>query len=96
MKPKSEGAVRGRPTGEAAARGEAELAIQQISELLPVAGHRPGRPVARRSVQVLHRVLGRVSAAQRRAEEAGGQALIDFLSAQKANPLIKAKGLEPA
>jgi hypothetical protein len=29
-------------------------------------------------------------------EKAGGQALIDFLSAQKANPLIKAKGLEPA
>ena len=81
------------PTGEVAARGEAELAIQQISELLPVAGIELVGPLPA-ELQVF--TVFSAGLAANAKEKAGAQALIDFLSAQKTNPLIKAKGLEPA
>ena len=92
MKPKSK-VQSGRPTGEVAAAGEAELAIQQISELLPVAGLDLVGPLPA-DVQVF--TVFSAGLAANAKEKAGARALIDFLSAQKANPLIKAKGLEPA
>jgi molybdate transport system substrate-binding protein len=92
MKPKSK-VQSGRPTGEVAASGEAELAIQQISELLPVAGVDLVGPLPA-DVQVF--TVFSAGLAANAKEKAGARALIDFLSAQKTNPLIKAKGLEPA
>ncbi len=92
MKPKSRVPASG-PTGEVAARGEAELAIQQISELLPVAGIELVGPFPA-ELQVFTVFSAGLGANAK--ETAGAQALIDFLSAQKTNPLIKAKGLEPA
>jgi molybdate transport system substrate-binding protein len=92
MKPKSK-VQTGVPTGVVAARGEAELAIQQISELLPVAGLDLVGPFP--PELQLYTVFSAGLGANAR-NKAGAQALIDFLSAQKSNPLLRAKGLEPA
>ena len=92
MRPKSK-VQSGVPTGEVAARGEAELAIQQISELLPVAGLDLVGPFP--PELQLYTVFSAGLGAHAK-NKAGAQALIDFLSAQKSNPLLKAKGLEPA
>jgi molybdate transport system substrate-binding protein len=91
MKPKSKVVASG-PTGELAARGEAELAVQQISELLPVAGVEivGPFPAELQLVTVFSAALG----ANARQKDAG-EALLDFLSAQRKSPVIKAKGLEP-
>jgi molybdate transport system substrate-binding protein len=83
----------GTPTGEAAARGEAELAIQQISELLPVAGIELVGPLP--AELQLYTVFSAGLGAQA-AQKDAGRALIDFLSAQMTKPLLAAKGLEPA
>jgi molybdate transport system substrate-binding protein len=92
MKPKSK-VQTGVPTGVVAARGEAELAIQQISELLPVAGLDLVGPFP--PELQLYTVFS-AGLGAKAANKAGARALIDFLSAQKSNPLLKAKGLEPA
>jgi molybdate transport system substrate-binding protein len=92
MKPKSK-VQQGTPTGEAAARGEAELAIQQISELMPVAGIELVGPLP--AELQLYTVFSAGLGAQAAQKEAG-RALIDFLSAQMTKPLLAAKGLEPA
>jgi molybdate transport system substrate-binding protein len=84
---------KGTPTGEAAARGEAELAIQQISELLPVAGIELVGPFP--AELQLYTVFSAGLGAQA-AQKDAGRALIDFLSAQMTKPLLAAKGLEPA
>jgi molybdate transport system substrate-binding protein len=92
MKPKAK-VQHGTPTGEAAARGEAELAIQQISELLPVAGIELVGPLP--PELQLYTVFSAGVGAQA-AQKDAGRALIDFLSAQMTKPLLAAKGLEPA
>ena len=92
VKPKAK-VQQGVPTGEAAARGEAELAVQQISELLPVAGIELVGPFP--AELQLYTVFSAGLGAQAAQKEAG-QALIDFLSAQMTKPVLAAKGLEPA
>jgi molybdate transport system substrate-binding protein len=91
MRPKSK-VQQGVPTGEAAARGEAELAIQQISELMPVAGIEIVGPFP--AELQLFTVFSAGLGAQA-AQKEGARALIDFLSAQMKDPLLAAKGLEP-
>jgi molybdate transport system substrate-binding protein len=91
---KAKGKVQqGVPTGEATARGEAELAIQQISELKPVAGIEIVGPFP--AELQLYTVFS-AGLGARAAQREGARALIDFLSAQMKNPLLAAKGLEPA
>ncbi len=92
MKPKAR-VQQGVPTAELAARGEAELAVQQISELLPVAGIELVGPFPA-ELQVFT-VFSAGLGAQAAQKEAA-RALIDFLSAHMVNPLLAAKGLEPA
>lgn len=79
-------------TGELAARGEAELAVQQVSELMEV----PGIDIVGPLPPELGAVTvfsGALFAASPR--KAAGMALLRFLSAPDAAPVYARKGLEP-
>jgi molybdate transport system substrate-binding protein len=77
---------------ELVARGEAELAVQQVPELLPVKGAEFVGPFPA-ELQVYTVFAAGVAAASKHRETA--QAFIDALAAPAAAALFKAKGLEP-
>jgi molybdate transport system substrate-binding protein len=77
---------------ELVARGEAELAVQQISELMTVSGVEVAGPLPP-ELQTYTTFTAAVSASAK--EPAAARAFIKFLSAPEALPLIKAKGMEP-
>lgn len=77
---------------DAVANGEAELGFTQISEILPIAGAELAGPLPP-EVQVYTVFSAAVGTGAR--EPAAAQALIKFLTAQAAAPVIKAKGMEP-
>lgn len=79
--------------GELVARGEAEIAIQQIPELMAVPGVELVGPLPQ-ELQKITVVSGGVFRDAREPQAA--QALLEFLSAPAAARVIKAKGLEPA
>ena len=83
------------PSGRIAvlvATGEAEMAVQQISELLPVTGTQFVGPFPAELQLYTMFSAGIGSAAQDRA---AAQAFVDFIAVPSAAPLFKAKGLEP-
>lgn len=80
-------------TAELAARGEAELAVQQISELLVVPGIELVGPFPR-EVQTVATFSGGLLAASPQPDKA--QALLRFLASPKVAPLLRKAGLEPA
>jgi len=87
-------AVPARPgelVGAVVARGDAELGVQQISELLPVPGVRllPLPPELRQEVRYVASVFSGV----RRAQAAG--AFVDYLRSAVAARIWRDKGLEP-
>jgi len=82
----------GTPVGEVVAKGEAELGVQQISELLPVAGIEIVGPLPGDLQKITTFSAGLPAAAK---EPDTARALAKFVAAQ-APPLLKAKGLEPA
>jgi molybdate transport system substrate-binding protein len=82
----------GTPVGELVAKGEAEIGIQQISELLPVAGIDIVGPLPP-PLQKITIFSGGVLTAAKEASLAA--ALLAFLSAESPR-LLNAKGLEPA
>ncbi len=74
-------------------RGEAEIGIQQMAELMAVAGIDIVGPLPRELQSVTPFVAGvSTNAGDRKA----AQALIQFLTTPEAKRVIKAKGLEPA
>jgi molybdate transport system substrate-binding protein len=79
--------------GEALARGEAEIALQQISELMPVTGIKVIGPLPD-AVQLVTVFSAGIfsSASQPRA----ARMLVEQLTTNAARPLYAAKGLEPA
>ncbi len=79
--------------GEALARGEAEIAMQQISELLPVAGIKVIAPLPAEVQLVTIFSAGIFTAA---AEPRAARMLIEQLTTNAARALYTAKGLEPA
>jgi molybdate transport system substrate-binding protein len=80
------------PVGAAAAKGDAEIAIQQVTELMPVAGIDVVGPLpAELQTRILYSAGIPISAKQPDA----AKALIKFLASPAAVPVIKAKGLEP-
>jgi molybdate transport system substrate-binding protein len=91
MKPKTV-VVRGRLVGDALVKGEADIGVQQISELKSV----PGVDVLPMPAEIQHITVfaAGLSAAAKDSEPV--QALIKFLTSPAAAPVIKAKGLEPA
>jgi molybdate transport system substrate-binding protein len=81
----------GPPIGELVARGEAEIGVQQISELMPVAGIEIVGPLPDPLQKITVFSAGVLATAQdpRRAND-----LLAFI-AEAARPLLAAKGLEP-
>ena len=82
----------GTPVGEVVANGEAELGIQQISELLPVAGIEIVGPLPAELQKITTFSAGVLTTAR---EPDTAKALVEFLSAEFP-PRLKAKGLESA
>jgi molybdate transport system substrate-binding protein len=82
----------GTPVGEVIARGDAEIGVQQISELLPVAGVEIIGPLPA-SLQKITTFSAGILVAAKDAEAA--KAYVKFVTAE-AGPLLRQKGLEPA
>jgi molybdate transport system substrate-binding protein len=80
------------PVGEIVARGEAELGFQQMSELMPIKGIDVLGPIPQEIQKVTVFSAGLAAGAQ---EPEAGAALIKFLSAPAAAPLIRKSGMEP-
>src|SRR5579883_2140415 len=80
------------PIGEMVARGDAEIGFQQVSELLPVKGidYLGPLPADIQEITVfsaaMHRAAGQTDAAR---------ALLKFLTAPEAAPIIRKTGMEP-
>src|SRR3984885_8381538 len=89
------GKIRLGPSGRVAefvARGEVEIAVQQVSELLPVIGADFVGPFPS-ELQLLTVFSAGVSTVSK--EPKAAKAFIDFLAAPTSASVIKAKGLEP-
>ena len=82
----------GTPVGEVVAKGAAELGVQQISELLPVAGIDIVGPLPVELQKITTFSAGLLAGAKN-AETA--KTLVKFVAAESL-PLLKGKGLEPA
>ena len=97
LKPKprlvSAGAAQGPRVGEAVARGEAEIGLQPISELIEVEGIDVVGPLpAELQSPDLVYVAGALYLSE---QPIAAKALIDFLADPKAAAVYKAKGLQP-
>jgi molybdate transport system substrate-binding protein len=82
----------GTPVGDVVAKGGAEIGVQQISELLPVAGVDVVGPLPTSLQKITTFSAGIPSAAK---EPDAAKALVTFV-AKEARPLLGPKGLEPA
>jgi molybdate transport system substrate-binding protein len=82
----------GTPVGEVVAKGGAEIGVQQISELLPVAGIEIVGPLPAALQRITIFSAGVLTAAK---EPEAARALVQFV-ATASRPLLKDKGLEPA
>jgi molybdate transport system substrate-binding protein len=91
MKPKIVTPDSGTPIGEVVAKGDAEIGIQQISELLPVEGIEIVGPLPD-ALQKITTFSGGVLAAAKEPDAA--KALLEFI-AFRSPALLKQKGLEP-
>jgi molybdate transport system substrate-binding protein len=80
------------PAPEAVARGEVEVGLGPVSEILPVAGAELAGPYPA-DVQSYLVLTAAVSSASKNADAA--KALIKFLTSPAAVPVLKAKGMEP-
>jgi len=80
------------PVGEIVARGDAEIGFQQISELMPVKGITLLGPIPAEIQKVTVFSAGIATGAK---ELDAGAALIKFLSAPAAAPIIRKTGMEP-
>jgi molybdate transport system substrate-binding protein len=90
MKPKIVVPVTGTPIGEIVAKGEAEFGIQQISELLPVAGIEIVGPLPAPLQKITTFSAGVLATAN---DPRATKALVEFI-ATASRPLLEAKGLE--
>ena len=91
MKPKIVMPEAGTPVGEIVASGEAEIGIQQLSELIPVAGIEIVGPLPPSLQKITTFSAGVLAVA---AEQEAAKALLQFVAAQS-KPLLRDKGLEP-
>jgi len=84
--------VQGEPAGAVVARGEAEIGFQQMSELLPVPGIDLLGPLPADVQQITVFSAGLHVGAK--APDAA-RALVKFMTAPAAVPVIRKKGMEP-
>lgn len=85
--------TQGQPSGGVVARGEAEIAFQQISELLPVPGIELVGPLPPDIQEIT--VFAAGLHAHAKSPDAA-KALVKFLTSPVAAPVIRSKGMEPA
>jgi molybdate transport system substrate-binding protein len=85
--------VQGVPAGSVVARGEAELAFQQVSELLPVPGIELVGPL---SPDVQEITIFSAGLHAKAPHPDAARALVKHLTAPAAAPVIRKKGMEPA
>ena len=91
IKPKAV-VVQGRPVGAAVASGEAEIGVQQVAELLPVAGIDLVGPLP----GDLQKIIVYAAGVPAKAKEAGGaRAFIRFLASDTAVSKLKEMGMNP-
>jgi molybdate transport system substrate-binding protein len=85
--------VRGMPVGMGAAKGEVEIAIHQIAELMPVAGiDIVGDLPAELNITIIYATALTTMTKQPEA----AKALIQYLHQQSSVPVIKKNGMDPA
>jgi molybdate transport system substrate-binding protein len=84
--------IPGTPVGEVVARGEAEVGLQQMSELMAVSGIQLAGPLPD-AVQRVTIFSAGVSTTSK--SPAGARKLIEFLSSSKAWEAIRRSGIEP-
>jgi molybdate transport system substrate-binding protein len=90
--PKSRLIGGGERTGAVVARGEADIAFQQMSELLPVAGIAHITPLPPELQKV---AMFSAGVAASSTDQALARAVIEFLASAEAAPAISRSGLEP-
>jgi molybdate transport system substrate-binding protein len=91
LKPKVK-LVQGEPAGAVVARGEAEIGFQQMSELLPVPGIDILGPL---SADVQRITVFSAGLHVRAKAPDAAKALVKFITAPAAVPVIRKKGMEP-
>ena len=85
--------IKGEPSGAAVARGDAEIAFQQVSELLPV----PGIDFIGPLPSEIQRITTFSAGVQKSAPEpAAAQTWINYLTSPTAAPALRKSGMEPA
>jgi molybdate transport system substrate-binding protein len=92
IKPKLKQTQPGNPVGEVIARGDAEIGFQQVSELLPIAGIDYIGPLPP-DIQHITVFSGGIHTGAKEPDAA--KALVKFITAPAAVPVIKKKGMEP-
>jgi len=92
IKPKLKQTPPGVPVGTIIASGEAEIGFQQVSELIHVAGISYIGPLPA-DIQHITVFSGGIHTGAKQAEQA--KALVKFITAPAAVPVIKKHGLEP-
>jgi molybdate transport system substrate-binding protein len=83
----------GELAGAVVARGASDIAVQQISELLPVPGIQILDPLPAEFQQL---ILYGVSAFAQSAQGEAAQAFVSFLRSEAARVVLRKKGLDPA
>jgi molybdate transport system substrate-binding protein len=92
MRPKTK-LVDGVPVAEIVAKGEAELGLQQINVLLPVAGVDYVGPLPGDLQDYVEFAAGVLTVSK---QPDAAKALARFMSSAEAGPLIRKSGMEPA
>jgi molybdate transport system substrate-binding protein len=82
----------GTPVGDLVAKGDAELGVQQISELLPVAGVEVVGPLP----PSLQKITTFTAAVLTAAKDPAAAAELAKFVAARSPPLLAGRGLEPA
>lgn len=82
----------GELVGAVVARGDADIAVQQISELLPVAGIQILDPLPAELQQTI--VYGATAFAQA-AQGQAARAFVQFLKSDASRAVLRQKGLDP-
>jgi molybdate transport system substrate-binding protein len=82
----------GELVGAVVARGDADIAVQQISELLPVAGIQILDPLPAEFQQV---ILYGVTAFPQSTQREVAQAFVNFIRSEAARVVLRKKGLDP-
>ena len=82
----------GELVGAVVARGEAEIAVQQLSELLPVAGIQILGPLP---AELRHTIEYGATAFPQSTQREAAEAFVRFLRSEPARKVLREKGLEP-